>query len=99
MKTASERLKAIVQNLIGNMEENQAAITDWIGIDDVRKAMLGQNRDAYARYSEFKRHVLMPAIRDVNEMTAGRLDMQEQKSQRRVTHIRFMCEHKRLLLG
>ena len=62
--------------------------TGWISVDDWR-GLLGVGEDQYTEYRRFWPKVLKPAIRQVNEQSDIRIEMETKRESRRITALRF----------
>ena len=62
--------------------------TPFISIE-IFKELLGLGKDDYPLFSEFNRSVIKPAIKEINDLTPYRVEMEQKRLGRRIAELKF----------
>lgn len=65
-----------------------------ISVQDLKSSMMLE--DKYSLMADFRRWVIEPAVKQINEYTPVKVTWETKKTGRRITHIQFNFEHKRI---
>jgi plasmid replication initiation protein len=73
---------------VGTGRTGLSEISEW-------KSLLGATSKTYDEFKYFNKFVLIPAIKEVNQVSSIEIDLLTQKTGRKVTHIGFAVKQKR----
>lgn len=80
-----------IYQLLRTWSRNNITVTKDYTIEKLKKVCDIFEGTSYDRYDNFKRKVLKPAIKEINEKLNMKVEYEELKSGRRVTRIKFTC--------
>ena len=68
--------------------------TDWVTYDQILKLMSLTGSSFENRFALLKKTVLIPALTEINEKSDVMVRLEEKKSGKKTTHLKFICERK-----
>lgn len=80
-----------IYQLLRTWSRNNTSITKTYTVSQLKEICDIFEGTSYDRYDNFKRKVLKPAIKEINEKLNMKVEYEELKSGRRVTQIKFNC--------